>query len=114
MRASLTVLCCLIATACAARQDNPEAVRRGKELAITWCSECHRVGPDQPTGARPGHIMPPPMNAPSFMSVAARPDVDRRHLKGFASDLHLPMPIYHLTSEQQDDLITYILSLKER
>ncbi|EGY01152.1 hypothetical protein AZA_88926 [Nitrospirillum viridazoti Y2] len=54
------------------------------------------------------------MNAPSFMSVAARPDVDRRHLKGFASDLHLPMPIYHLTSEQQDDLITYILSLKER
>ncbi|MEA1671978.1 hypothetical protein UAA55_01030 [Nitrospirillum sp. BR 11163] len=72
------------------------------------------MAPDQPTGARPGHVMPPLMNAPSFMSVAARSDVDRHHLKDFASDLHLPMPMYHLTFKQQDDLITYILSLKER
>jgi mono/diheme cytochrome c family protein len=84
----------------------------GRQIAEQWCSECHRVEPDQPSGARPGHVLPPTMAAPSFMAIASRPGVDAEWLRRFADELHLPMPIYRLPPAQQDKVINYILTLR--
>ncbi|HVJ55863.1 MAG TPA: c-type cytochrome [Aliidongia sp.] len=87
---------------------------KGHSIAEEWCAECHRVAPDQPSGSRAGHILPPPVEAPSFMSIAERPDVDRNWLRHFMAELHLPMPGYRLSADERDEVITYILSLKPR
>jgi mono/diheme cytochrome c family protein len=85
---------------------------RGRAIADTWCSECHRISPDQPSGSRPGHIMPPPVTAPSFMSVAARPGIDAAQLRAFMADLHPPMPTFRLSATEKEDVIAYILTLQ--
>jgi mono/diheme cytochrome c family protein len=85
---------------------------RGHAVADRWCAECHRIAADQPSGSRAGHILPPPVEAPSFMAIAARPGVDAAYLRHFMMDLHLPMPTYRLSAAEQDSVIRYILSLK--
>ena len=86
--------------------------QRGHAVADRWCAECHRIAADQPSGSRPGHVLPPPMEAPSFMAIAARPGVDAAYLGHFMADLHLPMPTYRLSATEQESVIRYILSLK--
>ncbi len=105
-----TALALLAALSGCKTQDPPEI--RGKVLADQWCSECHRVSPDQPTGARIGHILPSPMHGPDFMAVADRPGMNAAWLRGFMADLHLPMPTYRLPPDERDAVIAYILSLK--
>ena len=85
---------------------------RGRYVAERWCSECHRVAPDQPSGMRAGHVLPPPVNAPSFMAIAARPGTTRASLARFIGELHLPMPTYRLSETERREVIAYILSLK--
>lgn len=87
-------------------------VGRGWVVADRWCAECHRVAADQPSGSRAGHILPPTLEAPSFMAVAARPEVDVSYLQRFMRELHLPMPTYRLDKAEQESVIDYILSLK--
>lgn len=86
---------------------------KGRVIADRWCAECHRVAPDQPSGSRAGHILPPTVEGPSFMSVAARPEVNSSYLRRFMAGLHLPMPTYRLDIAEQESVIDYILSLKE-
>ncbi len=105
---------CLIAVAallsgCTIFQSDAD---RGHYVAERWCSECHRIAPDEPSGMRPGHVLPPPVEAPSFMAIAARPEVDAAWLQHFLSDVHLPMPTYRLTDDERGTVIAYILSLK--
>src|SRR5579863_6082919 len=87
---------------------------RGQYVATKWCSECHRIAPDQPSGMRPGHILEPSVGAPSFMDIAARPGVSATSLDHFLSDVHLPMPTYRLSEDERRTVIAYILSLKPR
>ncbi len=105
-------LCIALAACQSQRPDSREAAQRGKAIADLWCSECHRVSPDQPSGARAGHLLAPPMVAPSFMTLAAAPHADRESLRRFVAELHLPMPTFRLSAQEQDEVITYILSLK--
>lgn len=86
---------------------------RGREIADAWCSECHRISPDQPTGARRGHVLPSPVNAPSFMSVAERPETDAAQLRQFMADLHPPMPTFRLSAAEKEDVIAYMISLRK-
>ena len=90
----------------------PSDAARGRHVAEIWCSECHRIAPDQPSGARPGHTLPPRVAAPSFMDIAARPATSAAALDHFLADLHLPMPTYRLSAEERRQVIAYILSLK--
>jgi mono/diheme cytochrome c family protein len=84
---------------------------QGHRVAEDWCAECHRVSPDQPSGMRPGHVLPPPVDAPSFMTIAHKPYADRAYLSRFLSELHLPMPTFRLSAEEREDVIAYLLSL---
>jgi hypothetical protein len=49
--------------------------------------------------------------ASSFTQIAAKPYVDQAFLQGFVTELHLPMPTFCLSAEEQQDVIAYILSL---
>jgi mono/diheme cytochrome c family protein len=90
----------------------PGDAAHGRQVAMEWCSECHRISSDQPSGARPGHVLPPPVEAPSFMAVAERPYADRQYLAEFVSELHLPMPTFRLSPQEKEDVIAFILSLR--
>jgi mono/diheme cytochrome c family protein len=101
-----------IAVTVAACQTVESPAERGYRIADQWCAECHRVSPNEASGARAGHILPPSMPGPAFMTIADRPGTDARSLRRFMDELHLPMPIYRFRPAEQDDIIAYILSLK--
>lgn len=86
--------------------------RAGRAVAGLWCAECHRIAPDQPSGMRAGHVLPPPLAAPSFMDIASRPGIDEATLLHFTAELHLPMPTYRLSDVERRDVVAYILSLR--
>jgi len=110
MRPYIGFLVCAAALAgCTLFQTDAD---RGRYVAVKWCAECHRVAPDQPSGMRPGHILPPQVVAPSFMEIAARPETSAQSLDRFLGDLHLPMPTYRLREDERSTVIAYILSLK--
>lgn len=113
-RVPLLALPLLALLGCAAVDGRSHGdAERGRRTAEAWCSECHRIAPDQPSGARPGHILPPPVAAPSFMSIAARPYADTTYLQQFMGELHLPMPTFRLSPAERDDVIAYLLSLRD-
>jgi len=98
-----------VLTSCALFQTDAE---RGRHVADKWCSECHRIAPDQPSGMRAGHVLPPSIAAPSFMDVAAKPSVTVESLDHFLREVHLPMPTYRLRDDERAEVIAYILSLR--
>jgi non-ribosomal peptide synthetase component F len=40
----------------------------------------------------------------------AKPYIDQAYLQGFVTGLHLPMPTFRLSAEEQQDVIAYIFS----
>jgi mono/diheme cytochrome c family protein len=74
----------------------------GQGLAKQWCVSCHDIG--QGRTVKDG--------APSFVSVARRPDITPKVLKTWLADPHPPMPKLSLSRQEIDDLVSYIGSLK--
>jgi len=111
-RSSLFVLAfCLPLIACMTpdRADSNSVVR-GRAVAQQWCSGCHRVSRDQLDQATQGK--PSWAHGPSFVEIAQYPNLDRDYLRGLASEFYYPMPAFHLKTRDQEDVISYILSLK--
>ena len=113
-KASLLAAACAsaVVAACVGGERAGGDPGKGHDLAERWCSECHRVSPSDPSGARAGHILPPPVEAPDFAAVANRPYADRAYLERFTRELHLPMPIYRLGESERQDIVAHILTLK--
>lgn len=83
--------------------ENPA---RGKQVAEFWCSNCHRIAPEQRTVLREG--------APDFVVIAR--GRDRAFLWDFFGKLHpvtttFAMPTINLTDQEAQDVIGYIMSL---
>jgi mono/diheme cytochrome c family protein len=108
---AVAVLCLAIGGCTPGTRDRADPAH-GHEVAEHWCSECHRVSPEDASGARAGHILPPPVNAPSFMAIARKPDADAAYLERFTGELHLPMPTFRLSAAERRDVVAYILTLK--
>jgi mono/diheme cytochrome c family protein len=89
-----------------------DSIQQGRVLAQRWCSGCHQVSHDQQATAQAGQTKPSWANGPSFMEIAEYPNVDREYLRRLASEFYFPMPAFHLTKDDQEDVISYILSLK--
>jgi mono/diheme cytochrome c family protein len=83
-----------------------EAAAKGLTIAEKWCTDCHRVRPEQRAVRRPE------MGAPDFAAVAARPEANSAYLGRFMEVQHLPMPTFRLYSDEKADVVAYILSLK--
>lgn len=83
----------------AAAQD----LAAGRSMATRWCMACHVVEPGQSRATD---------NAPSFQSIAARPDTTAASLDRYISKGHTLMPDFLLSPQERDALVAYILSLR--
>ncbi len=75
-------------------------------MAETWCSNCHVIGP--------GRSGPASDAVPTLPSVAQRTSTTALSLRVFLQTPHANMPNYQLSREQIDDVVAYILSLRQR
>ena len=88
------------AAATAQAQDPQE----GAKWATDVCGECHAV--------RTGQVRSPNGRAPTFVELANTPGMTTAALTVALTTPHAGMPMFVLTSEQRQDIIAYILSLK--
>ena len=90
----------LLATlpAVAAGEGDP---KEGEKVARIWCANCHTVADDQSVASP---------DAPSFASLAERPDITADGLSAFLVNPHPPMPDMNLTRDEISDVIAYIMS----
>jgi mono/diheme cytochrome c family protein len=98
------LLACLLmlTPVAAAAQD----VERGRALATRWCANCHVVDrtTDRATADGP----------PTFPAIAAKPESTADFLRAKMSAAHGKMPDLSLTKREQDDLVAYISSLRQK
>jgi mono/diheme cytochrome c family protein len=73
----------------------------GRQTARTLCVPCHQTGQTRQDGA------------PSFVDVANMPSTTALSLKVFLRSNHNEMPNLIIPDTETDDLIAYILSLKQ-
>jgi mono/diheme cytochrome c family protein len=88
-------------------------VRRGEQIAQGQCSACHVVADKQ---EYPPLLKEP---APSFQSIADRPETSEKTLRQFVATTHwdlktvpITMPNPELSKADTAAVIRYILSLK--
>ncbi len=91
----------LLAAAQALAQVPPGDAAAGQKLVQAQCSTCH--------GPRPG-----PQQAPSLEAIASMPSTTSMSLHAFLMTPHANMPNYRLSSQEIDDVVAYILSLRPR
>ena len=84
-----------------------EATRHsaGRRVAMEICSHCHRVTEGQ---------LAPLQNTPSFIDIANIPSTTALSLKVFLQSSHKRMPNFIMSKSDTDDVVDYILSLKQR
>jgi mono/diheme cytochrome c family protein len=105
---------CLVATMALTEQARADDLP-GEALAQAYCSACHRVSAEQ---------APPPKvtvntgvgseeyEAPSFHQIVARPGRDSAYLRTFIQAPHYPMREQVFISDELEQIVAYILSLK--
>lgn len=79
---------------------------RGRELSESLCSTCHIVD------ASPGNIAKSDIS--SFFSIANRVDQSRARLASAIIFPHPEMPKVSFTNSELRDVISYIMSLREK
>jgi mono/diheme cytochrome c family protein len=77
----------------------------GRQLAENVCSACHVIAPSQ--------VSTTDVEAPAFPDLANTPRVTALSLRVFLQSPHERMPDLHLDRDETDNVIAYILSLKE-
>lgn len=76
----------------------------GHQLARQWCAGCHLVGPGEKSSGTD--------SAPPFVEIAKDPAETAERLKGWLNQPHPAMPDLMLSRDQNDDLVSYLLSLR--
>jgi len=85
-------------------QTLPGDPANGRALAQRDCAGCHLVS-DRQTG-------PAADGVPSFAAVARMPSTTELSLRAFLRTPHPPMPDLALSRRDMDDVVSYILSLR--
>ena len=88
-----------------AAQSIPGSIADGYAFALEMCSECHVVAATQEKPATDA--------VPTFTAIAADPAVTEISLRAFLQTPHAEMPNFILSRIEMDNVISYILSLKE-
>ncbi len=76
----------------------------GRQLVEAQCSTCHTRG-DEPRKRQQG---------PSLAAIASMPSTTSMSLHAFLMTPHAKMPNYRFTSQEIDDIVAYILILRQR
>jgi mono/diheme cytochrome c family protein len=90
---TLLLLAAATGTASAADPDN------GSVLALRWCTGCHVVSGDQSKGTD---------IAPSFASIAEKPNFDEDRLATFLLEPHPKMSNMALSRDETKNIAAYI------
>jgi mono/diheme cytochrome c family protein len=110
---ALIAVVCAVALPARALADDADRVAAGRQFALKVCWACHIVAENQTE--RP--ILSHP--APSFLSIARRPDLTEVALRKFLSThdesmgSNGRMPNPRLVTYQIDEIVAYLLSLKK-
>jgi len=88
-----------------AHAQAPGDPQKGRALAQRFCAECHAVGK--------GNVRSPNPEAPSFTAVASTPGMTAIALNVFFQTPHRAMPNLMLKTDQKNDIIAYVMSLKK-
>jgi hypothetical protein len=88
-------------------QDTPGNGEAGRLYVRQVCSPCHAVTAEQTAQRRI-------VIAPDFQAIANTPGITATALGAFLQTPHPRMPNLILTPEQSDDVIAFLLSLRDR
>ena len=80
------------------------APQEGRALAQEVCSECHAI--------EKGQVRSPNVRSPAFSELATTPGMTPVALMVALTTPHAGMPMFVLTTDQREDIIAYILSLR--
>ena len=97
----------LFVFASAAGQVHAQGVgdqQKGLRLAQDVCSQCHAI--------RRALSQSPNPRSPTFYQLATTPGMTTAALMVALTTPHAGMPMFMLTAEEREDIITYILSLR--
>jgi mono/diheme cytochrome c family protein len=83
----------------------PGDPQKGRALAQRFCAVCHEVGRSD--------AQSPNSEAPSFPAVASTPGMTTMALNVFFQTPHRAMPNLILETNQKNDIIAYIMSIKK-
>jgi len=81
-------------------------IEQGHQIATRWCANCHVV--ERTTAAASANGLA------TFPAIAANPRTTPELLRATMSAQHGRMPDFQLSKRQQDDLIAYIQSLRQK
>jgi mono/diheme cytochrome c family protein len=95
----------LLGVPVAAEAADPADREHGRTIARTWCASCHAVErrEDRQRSDTP----------PSFVILANDPRNTTERLRAFLTRPHGRMPDFNLSRQDREDLIAYLLSLRE-
>jgi mono/diheme cytochrome c family protein len=96
----------LLASVVSAMAQDLGDAAAGHRLAETWCASCHVIDRVAKSGTSTG--------APPFPAVARMASVTPLSLRVFLQTPHQRMPDLHLSREEIDDVIAYILSMRDQ
>jgi mono/diheme cytochrome c family protein len=96
----------LVAASNAAVAQDAGDTAAGHRLAETWCGNCHVVGSEQKQGTSNG--------APPFAAIADMKSTTELGLHAFLQTPHDRMPDLHLSRNETDDVVSYIISLRRQ
>lgn len=99
-RLALIILMLTVPAVSATAQTNGNPLI-GRQTAATLCFPCHQIGETRRDGA------------PSFVDIANMPSTTALSLKVFLRSSHKEMPNLIIPNSQTDDLIAYILNLRQ-
>jgi mono/diheme cytochrome c family protein len=105
VRAGLLMLTMLTEASSAQAQEVGD-VARGRAYAQSVCAECHAVLPSQ--------SLSPRTDVATFKTIAQTPGMTAMALSVWFRTPHPTMPNFLISPQDQDDVIAYILSLRER
>jgi len=103
---ALSMLLTLAAQVCTAQAQEIGDIRKGRVYAERVCADCHAVLPWQ--------AVSPDVNATTFNSIANAPGMTATALAVWFRTPHPTMPNLVIEGEDMDNVIAYILSLRER
>lgn len=100
----LVVPMLLAGAALPALAQEPGDPASGLRLATTWCANCHQIAA--------GAAGPAGDAAPTFHAIARMPSTTSMSLRVFLQTPHPNMPDFHLSREELDDVVAYLISLR--
>lgn len=104
MRTVAPVVALVLLAGPIAAADLPGDPRIGQRLAQDICAECHAVASDQPD----------PGIGPTFAEAVDHPSVTEMSLRAFLQTAHATMPDIRLSRDETDDIVAYLLTLRQR